>query len=112
MKPNGGASVSTDGLGSWRIDLPAIGMDGEKDERSDGVVLLEVLDDENKTTAEDCGSYWQIRDWEVHELLPGKPHWFSRHGYTMDKDMVAKLAALTKRSNAELRGRPLADGPA
>lgn len=94
MKNDGGASVSTAELGHWRIDLPVMDMDGATDERAGSAVLLEVLDDENKTTAEDCGAYWQLRDWEVVELLPGKPHWFCRHGYTMDKSMVSKLATL------------------
>lgn len=100
----GGQSRSNERLGHWRIDVPVMGMDDEKDERSDGVVLLEVFDDENKTTAEDRGSYWYLRDWELTEVLPGTPYWFCRRGYAIDKDMIAKLSALGKCPNVKVSG--------
>ena len=73
-------------------------MDGEKDERFEGVILLEGGEIEKKT-AEDCGSFWHIRDWEVLES-GGVNHWFCRSGYTLDKELIAKLA---KVSNGQIK---------
>jgi hypothetical protein len=74
---------------------------GEKDERFDGVILL-WDGDEEKTTAEDCGEYWHIREWEIFTSATedGKRYWFCRSGNSLSKDIVRKLAT----ANVELTG--------
>ena len=64
-----------------------------KDERSPGVVLL-FSDADTKVTAEDCGLWWYIRDWEAHDH-DGLTYWFDRSGYAIQKDMIKQLAALS-----------------
>ena len=75
-------------------DLPILSSDSAKDERSPGVVLLSFSDNE-KTTAEDCGAWWYIREWEV-ETFSGRDCWFDRSGYSIQKDIVKQLNSLQK----------------
>ncbi len=61
----------------------------EKDDNFEGVILLEG-DDTEKKTAEDFGSFWFIRDWEIMSL-DGVNFWFCRSGYTLEKCLITKL---------------------
>ena len=69
-------------------ELPCIG--DEKDERYDDVILIDWAA-ELKTTAENRGLWWYIRDWEIHELF-GKRYWFNHSGYTIRKSIIKLLA--------------------
>ena len=60
-----------------------------KDERFDGVILVEYSDGD-KTTAEDCGVYWYIRNFEIMDIK-GKQFWFSRFGYSISKKIIEQL---------------------
>lgn len=71
-------------------DIPVFACGDEKDERSDGVFLLSVSDGEKKT-AEDCGEFWQIRDWEIMDVEG--PHWFCSWSYSVSKDVIDILHA-------------------
>lgn len=73
-------------------DIPLIAYDGEKDERFEGVYLLDG-DTEDKTTVEDFRSYWLIRDWERH-VINNVHYWFPRSSYSIDKDIIHKLHEL------------------
>ena len=72
------------------VMLPILGVGDEKDERFDGVRLIHS-DNETKKTAEDCGLWWYIRDWEI-EKIDGLDHWFARSGFSLSKSMIKKLA--------------------
>lgn len=77
---------------SLNIDWPIISGNEAQDERADGVFILDG-DHEGKTTAEDMGEYWYIREWEPmthNEVL----YWFDRSGYSIYKDTVKKLYAI------------------
>lgn len=76
--------------GTHRIDVPLLSVDGEQDERSDFVILLSADGDEDKTTAEDCGDFWQVRDWEITASCEG-PMWFCRFAYSIEKTLISKL---------------------
>lgn len=79
---------------SFRTDIPLspfLSLCGEMDERADNVFIMDVLGDDSKTTAEDCGDYWHIRDWEIREKMT---HWFCRSGYVVSKKMVDALKAM------------------
>ena len=69
-----------------------ISFDGNSDERADNVHLVESYEDE-KTTAEDCGDHWQIRDWELGADTMGK-FWFDRSAYSISKTLVLTLMML------------------
>ena len=69
---------------------PLLVCDGEKDERFDGVKLISSTVDE-KVTAENCGHWWYIRDWEIYEK-DGIDYWFCRSGYTITKEMIKLLS--------------------
>ena len=73
-------------------DIQIMGTDEEKDERFDGVVLLEHSADE-KTTAEDCGLWWYIRSWEL-TTFDGNTYWRARGGSGISKDIIKQLGAL------------------
>lgn len=64
----------------------------DRDESYEGVTLLSFEAD-LKVTAEDCGAYWYIRNWEKYD--DGINSWFSGSGYSIDKEMVAKLSLMT-----------------
>jgi len=68
-------------------------LDDEKDERFEGVILLDAGDVEKKT-AENCEDYWHIRDWELM-TSGGVDYWFCRSSYTIDKEIIAKLAKVS-----------------
>ena len=72
------------------VMLPILEVDNEKDERFEGVLLIDG-DDETKKTAEDCGLWWYIRDWEIQNI-DGSNYWFARSGFSLSKSMVNKLA--------------------
>jgi len=73
-------------------DIPIINIGEEKDDRFDGVVLLEHSSNEKKT-AEDCGLWWYIREWEIL-TLDGDTYWFTRSGYSISKDIIKQLGDL------------------
>ena len=67
----------------------------EKDERFENVILLEHVKysdfEQDKTTAENDGDCWIIRDWELTSD-GGEYFWFCRSMYTIQKDLIKKLA--------------------
>lgn len=65
----------------------------EKDERFDGVVLLEG-EGPGKVTAEDCGDYWLVRTWDLTTNGLDEPALYSDFGYTMYKKHAKKLLGL------------------
>jgi hypothetical protein len=69
---------------------PIIGEEN-KDERHEGVLLLRV-DAESKTTAENCGLWWCIREWEVYEQDEDNKFWLSVSSYAIQKSFVKRLA--------------------
>lgn len=83
--------------------LPIYQIDGEKDERFAGVKLLGIIGDD-KTTAEDCGMYWHIRDWEIDDLRGYGQCWVSRSGYTIDKGILAELIKITVAEDSKQGG--------
>lgn len=64
-------------------------LDDAKDERFEGVILIEDHGDE-KTTAEDCGEYWYVRSWEIGSF-DGEKYWFNRSGYSISKTVIEML---------------------
>ena len=68
--------------------------DTEKDERFDGVILVEeeVFEDEiTKKTAEDLGKSWLIADWETTNI-DGDLYWATTWTYSVDKSTIEILA--------------------
>ena len=77
--------------GNTDIPILSTSEEGEKDERFEGVILLEC-GSESKQTAENCGMWWYIRDWELYEV-DGQAHWIVRSGHTISKKTIKLLAA-------------------
>lgn len=63
-----------------------------QDERAENVYLV-FGDDDEKTTAEDCGDYMIIRHWENYESN-GVEYWFERSGETIYKNTIERLYEL------------------
>jgi len=81
-------------LGELQTKRLAYGEEG-KDERFENVILFEHEKysdvEEYKTTAENDGDCWRIRDWEL--TSDGSEYfWFCRSMYTIQKDLIKKLA--------------------
>jgi len=74
-----------------------LSFDDNQDERGDNVYLIEVSEEHDKTTAEDCGDYWMIRDWELHDHGKTKV-WFERCSYAIDKAIIKQLMELGSRT--------------
>lgn len=72
--------------------LPLFQIDGEKDERFEGVFLLGG-NVKSKKTAENCGLYWFIRDWAVDDF-DGEDHWHSHSSFVIQKEHIKTLARL------------------
>ena len=75
------------------MNHPIVSCDNNQDERGNNVHLLEH-DADCKTTAEDYGDCWMIRDWELHTGPDSNFFWFERSGYSIGKDIIARLAKL------------------
>ena len=75
-------------------DYPILSGDIEeaKDERSPGVLLL-ASDADSKTTAEDCGVWWYIREWEIYRRA-NITYWFARSGYSIPKAHIKAMARI------------------
>lgn len=72
---------------------------GDRDERFDGVHLLEVdADGEAKVTAERIEGGWKIAEWELTEdldgVLGGTRYWFCRSWHTLPDAQLQALSAL------------------
>lgn len=65
----------------------------EDTSRTKNLITLEE-DEEGKRTAEDCGSYWMVVNWEIEEI-DGQKYWFNRSGASIGKAEVEKLHALS-----------------
>jgi len=52
--------------------------------------MIEFDEDGSKTTAEDFGTYWLIKEWE---FLEDEQMWLDNSGYTISKNMIEKLHA-------------------
>lgn len=63
-----------------------------KDERFDNVILVDITEEGQKTTAENCGTYWLIVDWETLQI-EDVAHWFCGSSYRLEKSLVDTLHA-------------------
>jgi len=92
------------------MEYQTLSMMDNQDERGENVHLIVVSGDCDKTTAEDCGDYWMILDWELHDHDETKI-WFERSGYSISKDFIKQLAGISHANAcAELDNEPLDNG--